>query len=82
MSLTLAEMRDRGMSNPIRVVHTICGGIVFFHDGVPREKEGKLNPNKIILFNGATPKDGDPIYCTHCSYAVTKSQLEFVLNDD
>jgi hypothetical protein len=82
MPLTLNEMRERGFSNPVRVVHTICGGIVFFHDGVPRQKQGKLNPSKVILFNGATPKEGDPIICVHCGYDVRKNQLEFVLNDD
>ena len=70
------------MRNPVRVVHTICGHVVFFHDGMPRGKAGILDPKKVILFNGAQPKDGDPIYCVGCSYKVQGNQLEWVLNDD
>lgn len=82
MSLTLAELRERGMRKPIRVVHTICGHIVFFHDGVPQGRRGVLDPRKVILFNGAVPKDGDPIICMGCGYDVRKNQLSWVLNDD
>lgn len=79
--LTLDEMRDRGLANPVRVIHTICGGIVFFHDGVPKGRRSVLNPGKVILANGAKPKEGDPIICIHCGYNVGKTQLEWALND-
>lgn len=80
--LTLADLRARGFSNPVRVVHTLCGHILFFTDGVPRKKEGVLNPGKIILLNGAVPKEGDPIYCPGCSYGVRKNQMEWIQLDD
>lgn len=75
------ELKARGIHRPVKAIHTICGGIVFFHDGVPKGKEGVLNPEKIILFNGAKPRDGDPIVCVHCGYDVRKNQLEFLIND-
>ena len=81
MPLTLENLKERGFFHPIRVIHTICGGIVFFHEGVPQRKKGVLNPNKVILFNGATPKEGDPIICPHCQYDVRKNQLEFLIHD-
>jgi hypothetical protein len=82
MSLTLSELRSRGFSRPVRVVHTLCGAILFFTDGVPRKKEGILNPEKVILINGAHPKAGDPIYCQGCGYGVRKNQMEWVQLDD
>jgi hypothetical protein len=81
MSLGLEDLKERGFNNPIRVIHSICGGIVFFHNGVPRGKSGIINPEKVILFNGAKPKDGDPIICVHCGYEVRKNQLEFLIHD-
>ena len=81
MPLTMADMRDRGMAHPVRVVHTICGAIVFFHDGTPQTRKGIINPAKVILPNGATPKAGDPIICMGCGYDVRKNQLEWVIND-
>lgn len=80
--MTLADLRERGFSNPVRVIHTLCGAILFFTDGVPGKKSGILNPNKIVLINGASPKDGDPIYCQGCGYGVRKNQMEWVMNDD
>lgn len=81
MSLTLDDLKERGFSHPIRAVHTICGGIVFWHEGVPQRKQGILNPEKIILYNGGRPKAGDPIICAHCGYDVRKNQLEFLIHD-
>lgn len=80
--LTLEEMKERGMVRPIRAIHTICGAIVFFHDGVPQGKTGILNPEKIILINGVKPKVDDPIICMGCGYEVRKNQLQFLLHDD
>jgi hypothetical protein len=80
--LTLDEIRERGFVTPIRVIHTICGGIVFFHDGVPQGRKAVINPNKVLLANGVKPREGDPIICIHCGYDVRKNQLEFVLDDE
>ena len=79
--LTLDDLRERGMSHPVRVVHTICGAIVFFHDGTPQAKRAIVNAAKVILPNGAKPRDGDPIICIGCGYEVRKNQLEWVLDD-
>lgn len=81
MSLTLNDLKNR-MANPVKVIHTICGGIVFFHDGVPGRKEGVVNPEKVVLWNGVKPRTDDPIYCPHCSYAVRKNQLTWLIKDD
>jgi hypothetical protein len=80
--LSIQELKERGFQRPIRAVHTICGGIVFWHNGVPRGKEFVPNPDDVILFNGAKPRMGDPIICTHCGYDVRKNQLEFLIKDD
>ena len=79
--LTLDEMKERGMSHPVRVCHSICGAIIFFHDGVPQKKQGILNPEKVILINGVKPSDGDPIICQGCGYEVRKNQLLWVMDD-
>lgn len=82
MSLTLGDLRERGFTNPVRVIHTICGAILFFTEGVPRVKQGILNPEKVVLANGGKPKVDDPIYCQGCGYGVRKNQMQWVLNDD
>lgn len=82
MPLTLDDLKDRGFSKPVRVIHTICGAIVFFTDGVPKRKEGKLNPYAVVLVNGGHPKEGDPIYCQGCGYGVRKNQLAWVIDDN
>ena len=82
MPLDFQTLRERGMRKPVRVVHTICGHIVFFHDGIPRGRQGIIDPKKVILFNGAAPKDGDPIYCVGCGYKVQPHQLNWVLGND
>lgn len=82
MPLTLVELRERGMRAPVRVVHTLCGHIVFFHDGVPKGRQGVIDPRKVILFNGGKAADGDAIYCPGCSLEVGKKHLAWVLNDD
>jgi len=82
MPLTIEEIKQRShFVNPTRVVHTICGQILFWTDGVPRVKEGVLNPNRIMLANGARPKEGDPIYCEGCGYGVRKNQMSWVMLD-
>ena len=79
--LTLDDLRERGMSHPTRVIHSLCGAIVFFTDGVPQKKEGVINPEKVVLINGAKPRMGDPIYCQGCGYEVRKNQLVWVMDD-
>jgi hypothetical protein len=81
MSLTLDDLRERGMAHPVRVIHSICGAIVFYHDGTPRGKAGIVNPTKVILPNGIAPREGDPIICMGCGYEVRKNQLEWVMDD-
>lgn len=80
--LAYEELKDRGFRRPIRAVHTICGAIVFWHDGVPQGKSGVLNPAKVILPNGIKPREGDPIICMGCGFEVRKNQLEFLIKDD
>lgn len=80
--LTREELKERGFRRPIRAVHSICGAIVFWHDGVPQGKSGVLNPERVILSNGIKPREGDPIICQGCGYDVRKNQLEFLINDD
>jgi hypothetical protein len=80
--LTHAELKDRGFRKPIRAIHSLCGAIVFWHEGVPQGKAGVLNPARVILSNGAKPRDGDPIICQGCGYEVRKNQLQFIINDD
>lgn len=83
MWITTQELKDRfGFVNPTRVIHTICGHIVFFTDGVPRVKEGVLNPDRVVLLNGGKPRMGDPIVCPGCSYEVRKNQLQWLIKDD
>ena len=82
MTITLPELRDRfGMKHPVRVIHSLCGNPMFFTDGVPRAP-GVLNPQKVVLKNGAHPRDGDPIVCDFCGYKVPGNQLTWVINDD
>jgi hypothetical protein len=81
MSPTFEELKDRGMKSPTRVIHTQCGGIVFFHDGIPKAKMGIINPSNVVLANGAEVKDGDPIICPLCGYKVLYNQLAWVVND-
>ena len=80
--LTYEDLKERGFKRPIRAVHSICGAIVFWHDGIPQGKAAVVNPEKVILANGARPKVDDPIYCTGCGYGVRKNQLEFLIKDD
>lgn len=82
VALTLQELKERGFVNPVRVIHTLCGAIVFFTDGHPQKKEGILNPDKCILINGAKPQMGDPIICSGCGYEVRKNQLQWILQDE
>lgn len=70
------------MRDPVRVIHSQCGGIVFFHDGLPEGKYGILDPKKCILHNGANARDGDPIICPLCQYKVQPNQLQWVINDE
>ena len=81
LNTTLQELKERGFSNPVRVIHSLCGAIVFFHNGMPKEKEGVIDPTKVILVNGASPRTGDPIICRGCGYDVRKNQLEWVIPD-
>ena len=82
MSLTLADVKRQGFVNPVRVIHTLCGAILFFTDGVPQKKEGVLNPERVLLINGAKPAMGDPIVCMGCGYEVRKNQMQWVVKDD
>ena len=80
-ALTMEEIKEAGLSDPIRVVHTLCGAICFWHDGVPQEAYGVIDPRKVLLPNGARAKDGDPIVCKFCGYRVQPNQLEWVIRD-
>jgi len=74
-------LKERGFVNPVRVIHTLCGHILFFTDGVPA-RPGILNPNRVVLLNGAKPSEGDPIICTGCGLEVRKNQLEWLKNEE
>jgi hypothetical protein len=76
--LTIEEIKETGLKDPIRVIHTICGGIVFWYDGIERGQYIIVNPDKVRLLNGASPRVGDPILCPNCDYIVYPNQLEWL----
>jgi hypothetical protein len=75
--LTKEEVK-RFFPEPCRVIHKLCGGILFWTNGYPRSNQPfVLNPDKCLLPNGATPTVG-PIICQTCQYDVLENGLEWV----
>lgn len=80
--MPISKEELKGLLNrPTRVIHKLCGGILFWYDGVPKANTS-LNPAKTILNNGAHPNLGDPIVCSTCQYDVFPNGMEWLIEKD
>ena len=80
VNLKRNDLTEMGMKHPCRVVHRLCGGMLFWYDGVP-QKDLALNPAKTILPNGVHPAMGDQIMCSECNFDVLPNGMDWIIYD-